>query len=97
MKKLIVISALFVSLAATSCRTRAVVTTRPEPPATAVVVRPAAPRPDYVWVDGEWIWRGGRYVYTNGYWAPPRRGHAWVGGHWERRGNGWYWQRGHWR
>jgi hypothetical protein len=95
MKKLIVISTLLFSLGATSCRTRAVVTTRPAPPMG--VVRPAAPRPDYVWIDGEWVWRGRRYQYVNGYWAPPRAGHAWVSGHWARRGGGWYWQRGHWR
>jgi hypothetical protein len=97
MKKLIVVCALVVStLTVTSCRTRAVVTTRPEPPA-AVIVRPAAPRPDYVWIDGEWDWRGSRYVYRQGYWAPPRHGYVWISGHWARRGNGWEWQKGHWR
>jgi len=97
MKKLIVFCALIFSLlSASSCRTRAVVTTRPEPPA-AVVVRPPAPRPGYVWIDGEWIWRGGHYVYQRGYWAEPRRGHAWVAGRWERHGNGWTWRKGYWR
>ena len=97
MKKLIVISAVGLSLmSASGCRTRAVVTTRPEPPA-AVVVRPAAPHANYVWIDGEWVWRGGRYTYVNGYWAPPRSGHVWVSGHWVQRGRGWTWEKGHWR
>jgi hypothetical protein len=36
----------------------------PLPPVETVL---AAPGPDYVWVDGEWVW--------NGHWF-------WVGGHW---------------
>jgi len=94
MKKLIVISALLLSLGATSCRTRAVVTTRPE---AAVVVRPAQPHPDYVWVSGDWVWVGGRYTWRDGYWAPPRAGHVWVEGRWTERKGGWYWEKGHWR
>ena len=97
MKKLIVCAALVLSLIGTSgCRTRAVVITRPAPPA-AVVVRPAAPGSGYVWIDGEWYWSGGRYHYRNGYWAPPRSGHVWVAGHWVQRRNGWYWEKGYWR
>jgi hypothetical protein len=97
MKKLIVLCALIVSLlSATSCRTRAVVTTRPEPP-TAVVVRPAAPGPGYVWIDGEWVWNSGKYNYRHGYWVPARSGHTWIAGHWVPRGNGWYWERVYWR
>src|SRR5690348_10215894 len=97
MKKLIVFCALIFSLlSATSCRTRAVVTTRPEPPA-AVIVRPASPGPGYVWIDGEWVWSGGRYNYNHGYWAPVRPGHVWIAGHWVRSGRGWYWERGYWR
>lgn len=95
MKKLIVISTLVLSMAGSwGCRTSAVVKTQPEPP--AVVVRPASPHPDYIWIDNEWIWSGGRYVYKEGYWAPPRTGHVWVGGHWVQRKKGWYWEKGRW-
>lgn len=57
MKKLIVISTVMLSLivGSSSCRTRAVVETRPEPP--AVVARPAPPQPGYVglmWMGLEW-------------------------------------------
>jgi hypothetical protein len=94
MKKLLLCGALILSLMGTSgCRTRAVVTTRPEPP--VVVVRPAPPRPDYVWIEGDWYWSGGRYQWRPGYWAAPRG--VWVQGHWVQRGHGWYWERGHWR
>jgi len=72
---------------------RVVVTDRPNPP---VEVRPAAPYPNYVWIDGEWIANGGSYTWRSGYWAAPRAGHVWVGGSWAARGNGWYWVRGHW-
>ena len=71
------------------------VTVRPVPPAYA---RPMAPSPRHVWIDGEWAWRGGAYVYTNGYWAEPRPGFVWVAGHWrDGRRRGWVWVPGHWR
>ncbi|MEI9945659.1 MAG: hypothetical protein WDN26_15760 [Chitinophagaceae bacterium] len=70
-----------------------VVTSRPNPP---VYVRPIAPRPAYVWVDGDWHARSGRYYWREGRWVRP--GHrVWVTGNWESRGSGWYWRRGHWR
>ena len=37
------------------------------PPAYAQYM-PPCPGPDYVWVDGYWIPRGGRNVWVNGYW-----------------------------
>ena len=71
-----------------------VVHTRPAPP---VYVRPAAPYPNYVWVDGEWIRSRNGYVYRKGYWAPPRtRYHHYRPGHWEQRRHGWYWVSGRW-
>jgi hypothetical protein len=96
MKKLFFILSLAAGIATFSgCGpTRYTVSTQPAAPYYS---RPAAPGVGYVWVDGDWTWRGGRYVYVNGYWARPHRGYrAWTGGHWERRGNGWYWVRGHW-
>ena len=71
-----------------------VVRSRPQPPAYA---RPVSPRANYVWVDGEWIRRGHRYVYRRGYWAAPRANyHSYRSGHWEQRRNGWYWVTGRW-
>lgn len=90
-----IITAAMLSLFAVSCAPSAVIVAeRPAPP---VIVRPAPPRPDYVWVEGEWIVRGGRYTWQNGYWVRPRYGRVWESGHWERTRGGWYWQRGHWR
>lgn len=75
------------------CKGTYVVSSQPAPP---VYVRPVAPHPGYVWIDGNWYWRGGGYVYRQGHWAPPGR-RAYVPGHWQQRRNGWYWHRGGWR
>ncbi|MGI8950363.1 MAG: hypothetical protein ACR2FN_02150 [Chitinophagaceae bacterium] len=94
MKKLVkIVTVVLLSTTLWSCATRAVVTERPAPP---VEVRPAPPRANYVWIDGEWVWSGGRYSWRNGYWARPNAGHVWVAGHWAQRGHGWYWVSGHW-
>ncbi len=67
-------------------------------PVAPVIVRPMAPSPRHIWIDGEWIWRGGGYQYNNGYWAtPPGPGAAWVPGHWKQTRRGWFWKPGHWR
>lgn len=74
--------------------TRYTVSAQPEVP---YYQRPVAPGAGYVWVDGDWYWSGGRYVYRNGYWAVPRSHRAWVTGSWVHSGNGYYWRRGYWR
>jgi len=68
-----------------------------ERPAEPVYVRPAAPYAGAVWVEGEWAWNGGRYVYVHGYWARPRPGAVWIRGHWAQTPRGWRWRPGHWR
>jgi hypothetical protein len=37
---------------------------------------PPCPGPDYAWIDGYWVPRGGRNVWINGYWRSP-----YVGGY----------------
>lgn len=60
-------------------------------------IRPGRrPSPYHVWVDGEWIFSRGQYVYQQGYWAMPVRGMAYVPGHWEKVHKGWYWTPGYW-
>ena len=51
-----------------------------QPPAPRVErVRPRAPGPDYIWVDGYWIPQGNRYSWHDGYWTrPPYEGSAWT-------------------
>lgn len=67
-------------------------------PAEVVYTRPIAPGPDYIWVDGDWVWTSNRYVWREGHWGRPRGGRTWQGGHWvQGSGRGWRWERGHWR
>jgi hypothetical protein len=67
-------------------------------PSAPVIVRAGSPSPRHIWVDGEWVWRGGGYQYVNGYWVVPAgRGTAWVPGHWKQTRRGWVWKPGHWR
>lgn len=55
-----------------------VVVTRPVPPAKVIAVRPAAPGPNHLWVDGYWRWndRQNRYLWVDGYWAPRKKNRA---------------------
>ncbi|MFL9482366.1 hypothetical protein ACI6Q2_06270 [Chitinophagaceae bacterium LWZ2-11] len=67
-------------------------------PTAPVIVRPAPPSPRHIWVETEWVARGGTYVAVNGHWAtPPHRYHTWVVGRWVHEPNhGHYWVPGHW-
>lgn len=57
-----------------------------------------APGPGYVWTNGYWAWRGGRYYWVDGRWVrPPRGRHQWVEGGWNRDGRAWRYREGRWR
>ncbi len=66
-------------------------------PTDVVYTRPAAPGPDYVWIEGDWVYGGGRYNWHPGYWRRGRPGRVWVGGTWTHENRGYRWHRGHWR
>lgn len=67
-------------------------------PARPHYVRVAAPSPRHVWVDEDWTWQDGHYVWAGGRWVEPERPYArWVPGHWRHRPGGYIWIRGHWR
>jgi len=66
-------------------------------PAEVVYTRPAAPGPDYIWIDGDWGWSGGAYVWHEGHWGRPRGGRTWQRGSWQSGPRGYRWNRGHWR
>lgn len=93
MKKIIQTGMLALMISLAGCAGEYIVSTQPSEP---YYVRPASPGVGYVWVDGDWYWRGGRYVYRNGYWARPHGARVWVGGSWYRHGNGYRWRRGYW-
>jgi hypothetical protein len=95
MKKLgIICFALTLAFAEMGCEGEAYVT---EQPAEVVYTRPVAPGPDYIWIEGDWYWGGGRYVWRNGYWGHPRGGRVWVRGNWMHTNRGYHWNRGHWQ
>jgi len=66
-------------------------------PVAPVIVRPAAPSPRHVWIEGEWAWTNNNYVWKPGYWIEPRPHEVWITGHWRRAYGGWNWVPGHWR
>jgi hypothetical protein len=54
----------------------------PPPPPRVVVVEPARPGPEYVWVDGYWYPVGHHYKWHEGYWTrPPYEGARWMPPH----------------
>jgi hypothetical protein len=69
------------------------------PPPPRVVVVPATPGPDFVWVEGYWYPVEGHYRWHRGYWTrPPYVGARWIGPRHEGgRYYGGYWDgdRGH--
>jgi len=96
MKRLFVVIAFAASAVVfDSCGpSRYTVTERPVAP---VYERPVAPRPEYVWVDGDWRWQRGKYVYSNGYWSKPRAKKVYVTGDWVHTNKGYYWKKGYWK
>ena len=69
----------------------------PPPPPRAGFVG-VAPGPGYVWTDGFWDLRGGRWNWVDGRWLlPPRSRMVWVPAHWTERHGRYYFVRGHWR
>jgi WXXGXW repeat (2 copies) len=96
MKKLLVIISLAAGMAIfNSCGpSRYTVTEQPVAP---VYERPVSPHPTYVWVEGDWRWHGGKYVYNNGYWSEPRGHRVYVTGNWQHTNKGYYWQKGYWK
>ena len=73
-----------------------VVVAEPPPPAPVETIV-VAPGPDYVWIDGEWVWNG-RWFWVGGHWCYPPYPHAvWVRGYWGRGPHGWSRAPGHWR
>lgn len=66
-------------------------------PAEIIYTRLAAPGPGYIWINGDWYWRGGRYEWHEGRWDRGRAGRNWHEGNWTQTPRGWKWNRGHWR
>jgi hypothetical protein len=79
---------------AVQAQTAVVAQPPPPPPVETIVV---APGPGYVWVGGDWEWRG-RWVWMSGGWVlPPYPRAVWVRGSWFRGPQGWRHTPGRWR
>jgi len=66
-----------------------------EPPPPQYEIVPAL-RPGFIWIGGNWEWRG-RWVWVGGHWDRPHPGHVWAVGHWVARGHGSVWISAGWR
>ena len=67
----------------------------PPPPQYEVVG--VAPGPDFVWIDGRYVYYDHRYVWQPGRWERRPYGNArWEGGRWDRDGRGWRYHEGRW-
>jgi hypothetical protein len=93
MKKQLLAVAIAGSLAVTGCSVEGGYVE--SQPADIVYTRPLTPGPDYIWIDGDWVWSGGGYRWHQGHWDRPRSGRAWTAGHWDHSGRGYHWTRGH--
>ncbi len=71
-----------------------VVEVEEEPPPPRVYVRDT--RAGFVFIQGRWDRRGGRWDWRDGYWERERAGSRWEDGRWERRGRGHVWVEGRW-
>jgi hypothetical protein len=65
----------------------------PPPPRPIVV----AYRPGYVFVQGHWFRRYGRWDWYNGYYLRERPGYVWMGGRWNVHAGRHVWVEGGWR
>ena len=93
LSKLGMIAVLGTSLFLTSCAGEYYVS---DQPADVVYARPVSPYAGAVWIEGDWVWSGGRYVRRPGYWARPRAGRSYYRGNWVHTNRGYSWHRGHW-
>src|SRR5215469_7080529 len=67
------------TVAACSAQVSVGITIGAPPPPRVVAVRPVAPGPDFVWVEGYWYPVGHHYKWHNGYWTRrPYPGATWV-------------------
>jgi hypothetical protein len=66
-------------------------------PIAPIEVRGVSPYAGAVWLDGDWVWRGGRHTWVGGRWDHARTGSAWHAGEWRQGARGNYYVRGRWR
>ncbi|MBI1827432.1 MAG: YXWGXW repeat-containing protein [Planctomycetes bacterium] len=73
------------------------VTYLPPPPANPEVAPPGStPAPDVVWVPGSWLWDDGRYAWRAGRWIPANPNWEWVPAHYVAAPQGYLFVDGYW-
>ena len=75
---------------------RVYVRVSPPRPKKVVVVKPAKPWKQAVWINGHWKWQKGHWVWVKGHWKKAKPGYHWVDGHWKHTPHGWVRIKGHW-
>jgi len=73
------------------------VTVKPNRP-NLILKRPNRIRPNYIWVEGHWMWSDfyEDYIWIKGKWMRKKRGHYWIPGFWEVSLDGFIWIDGYW-
>ena len=82
MKAAVLAPMLLATVSALKAQVSIGITIAPPPPARVVLVQPARPDPEFVWVEGYWYPVGRHYKWHEGYWTrPPYEGARWVAPH----------------
>lgn len=90
----IVAIAVLLSALSISCRSSQVVV-KERPPAP-LYSRPAPPRANYIWIEGEYVRTSAGYVYRQGYWIAPKKDRVYRNGYWRQTRRGYVWVPGRW-
>jgi hypothetical protein len=67
------------------------------PPEKAEGARPAAPGFGYIWVSGYWDYLDGNYIWREGRWVQGKPDYEYVRARYEQTGNSWVFHRPHWK
>jgi len=94
---IIVFAIMLFGFTAQSFAARRIYVKKTPPARKVVVVKPAKPHHNHVWVKGHWKWDKSRYIWTEGRWVKPKPGYLWIDGHWKKSKHGWRWVPGHWK
>jgi hypothetical protein len=82
MKTTLLAAMLLATVSAIEAQVSIGITIGPPPPPRVVLVLPARPDPEFVWVEGYWYPVGRHYKWHEGYWTrPPYEGARWVAPH----------------
>jgi hypothetical protein len=69
----------------------------PPPPEKAENGRPAAPGFGYIWVGGYWDYLDGNYIWRDGRWVQGKPDYEYIRARYEYDGKAWVFHRPHWK